>query len=91
MELLKDAPINNLFEGDKPKIIKIFDNAKESRLTTNDISELFRITQQNCGVFSTFQISLILRIAESLYRGDSLQESSDYIHSNISGAYGFYY
>lgn len=91
MEVLKDAPINNLLDGDESKIFLIFERAKDSRLTTSDINELFRITQQNCNAFSSFQLSLILRIAEVLHRGDPLQESSEYIRGNISGAYGFYY
>ncbi|WP_211267845.1 hypothetical protein, partial [Paenibacillus antarcticus] len=65
MELLQDdAPIDNLFDGDKTKILLIYDNAISKRLTKKDIGDLFRITQQNCSSFTSFQISLILRVAE---------------------------
>ena len=92
MELLKkNAPINNLLaEKDRVEILKIYDRAKTETLTIEDVSDLFRLTQQNCAAFTQFQMSLILRIAEVLSRGDNLRESCEYIHGNISGAYGFY-
>lgn len=92
MELLSnDAPINNLLDGDKTKILEIYDHAKAGTLTKQEVSELFRLTQQNFNAFGPFQMALILRIAEVISRGDNLRQSCNYISENISAAYRFYY
>lgn len=90
MRKFENAPIDNLLlPEDQKAIIDICEKLKSKKVTTDDMNRLLEITQINHDVFSTFQLSLILRVGMVLLEGSSLKSLCEYIHGNIMGAYGF--
>ncbi|MEK4293024.1 hypothetical protein [Paenibacillus sp. FSL R5-0914] len=90
MRKFENAPIDNLLVAEDQKaIMDLCEKLKSKKVTTDDMNRLLEITQINHEIFSTFQLSLILRVSIVLLEGSDLRNLCDYIHENIMGAYGF--
>ncbi|MEK8209539.1 hypothetical protein NST41_28475 [Paenibacillus sp. FSL L8-0696] len=90
MRKFENAPIDNLsMAEDQKTIMGICEQLKSKKVTTDDMNRLLEITQINHDVFSTFQLSLILRVSIVLLEGSGLKNLCEYIHENVMGAYGF--
>lgn len=79
--------LDNLLEGDKERFLEVFLKVSEGTATYQDLSEIMRIAQQNVQVFGSFDLELILRIAEMHFRKPG-EISYGYIKENLRSAFG---
>jgi hypothetical protein len=86
--LRKTIPaIDNLFEGQKEEVLAVLEKITNSTATKSDLSTLMKIAQQNHRAFTTFQLSLLIRLAEIEFRGTNLLDSNEYIKENAFAAF----